>query len=98
MVWQGHADSPLPHPPIALNRYAILFYTAATVPRAIPSAIAALTYTVIGLSAVILSGDLDGVMLEGTTTTAYWGIISFIGVYAAVLFALYSNSLKTKSQ
>lgn len=75
-----------------VNRYAIFFYTAATVPQAVPGAIAALAATVIGLSVVILSDDL-----KSATTTPYWIQLGLIAVYAASLLALYTNAPKPKS-
>lgn len=81
-----------------VNRYAIFFYTAATVPQAVPGAIAALAATVVGLSAVTLSSDLEAIMLKGTTTTPYWIQIGLIAGYVASLFALYTNAPKPKSK
>lgn len=68
--------------------YAILFAAAVKLPEAVPFAIAALAATVLGLSAVNLSGDLKRITQNGSTT-AYWlqtGMIAGLGIWLAALY------------
>lgn len=68
--------------------YAVLFFTAWRHRAAVPAALVALGGTVLGLSAVNLSGDLSR-LIEGAPTTAYWlqtGMIAGLVVWLTVLF------------
>ena len=79
----------------AVVAYVCLFASAARQRSAVPPALIAFAVTVLGLSAVNLSGDLASV-LAGRSTTAYWLQTSLFAVYFVWLVALYLRSGKGK--
>ncbi len=73
----------------AVCAYIALFYAAARHRPAAPGAIVVLALTVCGLAAVNLSDALASVLPQGRSTLPYWLETGAIGVYLALLTALY---------
>jgi hypothetical protein len=72
----------------AVVAYACLFFAAARWREVVPAALAALTVTVLGLSAVNAS-DALAVVLEGRSTSAYWLQTALFAGYLAMLAVLH---------
>jgi hypothetical protein len=79
----------------AVCAYVALFYGAARHRDVARYAIVVLGLTVLGLSAVNLSGDLASVMTQEQSTTPYWIQTAAIGLYVVVLVVLYLRDGKT---
>jgi hypothetical protein len=73
----------------AVVAYVCLFANAALHRSGVPAAIAALGFTVLGLSLVNIS-DALGSVLEGRSTFAYWLQTGLIAAYCALLLGLYA--------
>jgi hypothetical protein len=92
--------SPLPSRPDLADKiisfcaftYACLFYAAACHRAAVPAALVAGVGTVVGLSLVNVSDDLQAVMASGTNTAPYWIQTAMIGAYVVWLAVFYVNS------
>jgi hypothetical protein len=75
----------------AVVSYVCLFVNAARDRAAVPAALTALVVTVLGLSAVNLSGALADV-LDGRSTAPYWLQTAFIAIYCTLMVALHVRS------
>ena len=75
----------------AVVSYVCLFASAARQRSVVPAALIAFAVTVLGLSAVNLSGDL-ALVLAGRPTTAYWLQTGLFAVYFVWLVVLYLRS------
>lgn len=73
----------------AVVAYICLFVNAAFDRNAVPAAIVAIGVTVLGLSAVNVSGALETV-LDGRSTLAYWAQTGLIALYCVLLIVLYA--------
>ena len=73
----------------AVCAYIALFYSAARLSSVALSAIVVLALTVCGLGAVNISDALVSVLPEGRSTLPYWLQTGAIGMYLALLIALY---------
>ena len=75
--------------------YASLFYAAIRHIQVVPMALFALGVTVLGLSLVNISSDLQSV-LQGQGTLIYWLQTGFFAVYFLVLLALYKGASRSE--
>lgn len=73
----------------AVLAYVALFYQAARAREAVPVALVVLGITLLGLSAVNLSGDLAAVLEPGQSTMPYWAQVGLFALYWLVLFGLW---------
>jgi hypothetical protein len=79
----------------AVLAYASLFYAAIRRIQVVPMALFALDVTVLGLSFVNISSDLQ-IVLQGQGTVIYWLQIGFFAVYFLVLFGLYKGVVRSE--
>jgi hypothetical protein len=82
----------------AVCAYIALFHSASRHRVVVPSAIAILALTVLGLSAVNLSDALASVLSEGQSTLPYWLQTAAIGLYVITLLVLYVRDGKCAEQ
>jgi hypothetical protein len=75
--------------------YASLFYAAIRHVQVVPMALFALGVTVLGLSFVNISSDLQSV-LQGQGTLIYWLQTGFFAVYFLVLLTLYKGASRSE--
>lgn len=73
----------------AVLAYAGLFHAAAQHRPVVPTALAVLALTALGLASVNLSDALASVMTDGQSTTAYWLQTGLIAAYLVLLVILY---------
>ena len=72
--------------------YVALFVNATQSRAVVPTAVASMWITTIGLSLVNVSDDLAKVLKPGQTTTAYWLQTAVVGAITAVLTVSYFKS------
>ena len=75
--------------------YASLFYAAIRHIQVVPMALFALGVTVLGLSFVNISSDLQ-IVLQGQRTVIYWLQTGFFAVYFLVLLGLYKGVVRSE--
>ena len=79
----------------AVLAYASLFYAAIRHIQVVPMALFALGVTVLGLSFVNISSDLQ-IVLQGQRTVIYWLQTGFFAVYFLVLLGLYKGVVRSE--
>ncbi len=82
----------------AVCAYIALFYSALKHREVAPAAIVVLGLTVLGLSSVNFSEDLNLLLEENQSTLPYWLQTGLIAVYLTVLIVLYLKDSKNSKE